>query len=207
MRSIAHDPLNLYLYNTPDDYKYRARWQVGRKVKLFVQYCHAVYSGTAWTVNHGDSIMLLADPTLEERPLNKILSRFVTWIVRLINWYCLSAEQQKRTAELISGMQNTFEAFLGESMSHILEIDHLATAPECQHRGYATALVQLAAALADARGVQLELTSSHPANRHFYQSLGFKFLHTFYVGAENTSWAGAPVSIDLMVRDPKDIST
>ena len=40
--------------------------------------------------------------------------------------------------------------------------------------------------------------SSNVGNRGFYGALGFDVVRTFYMGAENLTWKGEPVPVDVV---------
>ncbi|EKM56557.1 uncharacterized protein PHACADRAFT_253756 [Phanerochaete carnosa HHB-10118-sp] len=206
-KSIAADPLDRYMSNTPDNHKKTKRWKAGRKAMIYLQWYKAIYDEAAWTVNRGESLIGLGDPTRKESPLDKVLGSLFVQLIKGIRDLAESKEQRKRSTEFMNKAMNTAKEVLGDRTTKMIEVSGLATTPERQGRGYATALAHLATDLADARGVQSWLMSSNTINRGFYHELGFEIVATFYVGNDNPTWNEPPVPIDIMVREPKGASS
>ncbi|OJT10214.1 hypothetical protein TRAPUB_13319 [Trametes pubescens] len=85
------------------------------------------------------------------------------------------------------------EKAFGKSIENLIEIQGLATAPEHQGKGYGTALMLLANAMADVqkRGVYLVTTDAHG----FYQRFGYRVVEEDVLGVDNPKWTGEPVHI------------
>ncbi|KZP18408.1 hypothetical protein FIBSPDRAFT_956387 [Athelia psychrophila] len=73
----------------------------------------------------------------------------------------------------------------------------LFTAPECQGRGYAGAVLGSVTALADAQNRATWLASSNVLDREFYNSQGFNTAGTITIGRGDADWHKAPVVLDL----------
>ncbi|EKM52805.1 uncharacterized protein PHACADRAFT_186867 [Phanerochaete carnosa HHB-10118-sp] len=205
-KSTASDPSDRYMCNTPDNHKKTKLWKAGRKAAIYLHFYKIVYDKTAWTINHGESLVNLGDPTRKESPLDKLINFLFVRLTGGIRELTRSEEQRKRFNEFMSKASSTAKEVLGDKISQMIEVDSLATAPERQGRGYASTLVRLATDLGDARGVQSWLLSSNTANRGFFHELGFEIVATFYLGDDNPTWTEQPIPVDIMAREPKGAS-
>ncbi|KIP05678.1 hypothetical protein PHLGIDRAFT_487418 [Phlebiopsis gigantea 11061_1 CR5-6] len=96
---------------------------------------------------------------------------------------------------------------LGSRVDSMLEVGGLATLPDWQGHGYATALIRTVTDNGDRTNRSCWLGSSNTVNRGFYRSLGFEIVHTFQLGDDNPDWHEKPVLFDIMVRELKQDAT
>ncbi|EJF61313.1 hypothetical protein DICSQDRAFT_61087, partial [Dichomitus squalens LYAD-421 SS1] len=82
-------------------------------------------------------------------------------------------------------------AAFGEKVADMMEIQVLATDPDAQGRGYASALVKYVLRQSDADGRDTWLVTSDAYT--FYQRLGFSVVGTTYIGSNNPAWDRDPV--------------
>ncbi|GJE95585.1 GNAT family N-acetyltransferase [Phanerochaete sordida] len=195
-RANAGDPLQRFLLATSDSAGPHPIRTAARKLLYYVQYATEVHARIAWVVQGGASYMRFGDPF---RPK--------TWLTRAadcaaaaaLGWV-LTKQQRARRTEFRTKLLTAVHARLGDGARRMVEVAILMTAPECQGRGYASALVRGATGLADAHGVGSFVVSSNVANRGFYRACGFEIVETLWVGDEPT-WDGELVPVDLMARE------
>ncbi|GJE95587.1 GNAT family N-acetyltransferase [Phanerochaete sordida] len=200
-RANIDDPLNRYIKDTPDGGKPSgARTAAGRAV-MYLSYSNEAHEKISWTINHGESYLRLGDPLHKKSRLARVVERVVG--VLLVG--LLTAEQKKRHGEFLRKLRAALEELFGDELERMVELTSIATAPERQGRGYASALVHIVTDLADARGVDSWVVSSNTANRGFYGSFGYKLARTIYLGGDDPTWEKPPVAVDIMVRKPKSM--
>ncbi|EKM52841.1 uncharacterized protein PHACADRAFT_212048 [Phanerochaete carnosa HHB-10118-sp] len=187
----------------PDNHKSTKRWKFGHKVTTYVHLAKLVYEKTGWTINHGESCVDLGDPTRKKRPLDKVVNFLYVQLTQGIRGLTESKEQRKCVAELTSKGGCALKEALGDEISRMFEVSSLSTIPERQGRGYATALVHLVTDLTDAKGLRSLLISSNTINRPFFRELGFEIVGAVCLGNDNPTWKEPPVTVDIMVREPK----
>ena len=118
-------------------------------------------------------------------------------------------------------MHKALGSTIADKLDDMLLISALATAPECQGKGYASTLVRMATSLvrtfptstsvivcasdpvhgrsqADAQGRAVWLGSSNLKNLEFYNSLGFYTVYRISLGLNNPTWTEPPVLVDLV---------
>ncbi|GJE95600.1 GNAT family N-acetyltransferase [Phanerochaete sordida] len=194
LAAFAADPLNRFLKDTPDSAPPNARTRAARTALLYAQAADDVRSGALWTVAHGASYLRLGDPLHAPDALARAVARLVAGLTLRT----LTRMQRARYDAFVRAANAAIADALGDAVADMLLVDGLATAPACQGRGYARALVRVATDLADARSTRSWLVSSNAANRGFYGACGFRGVRTFYLGADDATWTRAPVPIDIV---------
>ncbi|GJE95595.1 GNAT family N-acetyltransferase [Phanerochaete sordida] len=203
--SVDDDTLEFYLQAGTADDKDVKRYRTGQRMLYRMQFYRSILDRAAWTIEHGQSVIIVSDPAQKRRPLSKFFSPIYRSLVRGIRGVYQNKEQNKRSKEFVGKMEKAIEDTIGDRLAEMFEVSSLVTAPAYRRRGYATALVHVATDAADARGAPTWLASSNTVNRGFYHSLGFATVATFYLGTDNPAWKAPPVPIDIMVREPKEM--
>ncbi|GBE83450.1 hypothetical protein SCP_0504990 [Sparassis crispa] len=200
------DPLSRYLlYDNPDvnrsvflDQRYRVIYSLGIS--------DAVHRHVAFTVNHGDSLIIL-EPAPNSLPPKKCLERIAGavrgTIVRYLELFN-SKEQKKRSKEFKEQVEATLKTTIGDQVDDMMLLEGFCTTPDKQGRGYGTALAKHVGAIADAQGRSTWLLSSNVANTGYYENLDFWTVGEFSLGDNNPTWKKPPIIIRIMVRKPHD---
>ncbi|GJE95596.1 GNAT family N-acetyltransferase [Phanerochaete sordida] len=197
-RASVDDPLNRFLKYYPDSTRRFDVHGAAQGALMYLSFAGEVRERVSWTIGRGESYLRIGDPSHKTGILTKLIERVVGLLMGLL----LTSEQKTRRAEWARKLEEATKAALGDDATRMVELTSVATAPERQGRGYASALVRLVTALADARGVGSWLVSSNVANRGFYAAFGYKVARTLYLGDEDPTWTLPPVPIDIMVREP-----
>ncbi|KZT74806.1 hypothetical protein DAEQUDRAFT_719987 [Daedalea quercina L-15889] len=206
-KAFEHDPRRRYLEDTPDardetlhDMRTWYRPLIG--FQLFA----AAVVDRAWCINRGDSIATYGNPTVPLTARQILMARLMTIVAKVLMWLLsisLPAEQNNRLQESEKKMSAAIQNTLGDRTKEMLSLNLLATAPESQGHGYATALVRAVTSEADSHGRCTWLISSNYVNTVFYEGLGFVPVREIILGDENPTWNKAPVVMLLMVREPQ----
>ncbi|RDX44703.1 hypothetical protein OH76DRAFT_1559523 [Lentinus brumalis] len=165
-----------------------------RKLLIALGYADVVRRGRVLTINRGDSnLSYCVSGEKRAGPL-------VLWVHTLFNGF-KSAELRKRETEIGTKLRAMFKSALGDRVNEMMELAGLATAPEKQGRGYATALVKALNDMADARGCAVFVITDDA--KWFYEELGYVVVAEDWAGVDNPKWKGDPVPVRLMVREPR----
>ncbi|KAH9936883.1 uncharacterized protein BXZ73DRAFT_100298 [Epithele typhae] len=89
---------------------------------------------------------------------------------------------------------------VGERAEEMIELTGLATAPEKQGRGYASALMHALHEIADENGLAIWLATTDAMG--FYALFGYKLAAEGWIGQENPEWDGGPIPVRIMIREP-----
>ncbi|KAI0375745.1 hypothetical protein BV20DRAFT_959781 [Pilatotrama ljubarskyi] len=108
------------------------------------------------------------------------------------------AEVKRRKKEALEKIQALAKAVFSDKVEEMYEIQALATAPEAQGQGYASALVTTATDMADAAGNDTWVLTTEAYR--FYEPLGFVVMGECTVGESNPTWDRPPVILRAMLR-------
>ncbi|KAH9899773.1 hypothetical protein C8Q73DRAFT_787620 [Cubamyces lactineus] len=169
---------------------------VRQRFALTINYLDNVHCHKAWTIDHGSSILTLGFPENREGP-------FLPIVAPLLKAFD-TEELKKRKKEWVDATNMLLRETLGDAVKDMIEVQGLATAPEKQGRGYATALMRFVNALvllsrlspkADAqeRSVYLFTTDAYG----FYETVGYTVLQEAVIGVDNPKWNGDPIHIRI----------
>jgi len=198
------DPLFRYvLHDVPD---YNKSFMIKRRYNIIysLAIADAVRRKCAWTVNHGEALIML-EPTPKDEEKRTRLDRLITNVNGLILKYLRSLdskEQKKRGKEVGEKSAAVVKEAFGDAVADMRVLEGFATAPEKQGRGYGTALAEYVCAISESEGRATWLLSSNVANTPFYEGLGFETVGEFTLGESNPTWKEDPVVIRIMVRTP-----
>ncbi|KAI0650644.1 hypothetical protein C8Q79DRAFT_998441 [Trametes meyenii] len=158
------------------------------KLGLGVGFLDGVYRGKAWTVNHGEAILLLNLPGVAQGPVLPILAP----LFKSFDSDELRKRKQEFAAKLIKMLKEAFDS----KVEDMIEVQALATAPEKQGRGYGTTLMEFVNAKADRvnRAVWLLTSDAHG----FYERVGYSVLAHEVIGDSNPKWHGEPVHLRIV---------
>ncbi|RDX44722.1 hypothetical protein OH76DRAFT_1046452 [Lentinus brumalis] len=165
-----------------------------KKFLIALNYADVVRRGRVFTINRGDSNLAYREPG------EKRADSLIIYIASLFNPF-KSAELRKRETEIGTKLRTMFKSALGDRVNDMMELAGLATAPEKQGRGYATALVKFLNDMADARGRAVYLITDDA--KWFYEELGYVLVAEDWAGVDNPKWKGDPVPVRIMVREPQ----
>ncbi|KAI0375744.1 hypothetical protein BV20DRAFT_1040341 [Pilatotrama ljubarskyi] len=184
-RAFTYDSLMVY-FASVDTAPFR---EARQKAGYYIMFDGAIRQGRMLTVDEGRAVMKYGGPGDGKPPR---LHRFLTWVLDQFD----TPELVKRKTEFMGKVVAMVTDALGEKVADMYEIQAIATAPEAQERGYGTALVTTVTDMGDAQGrdVWLITTDAYP----FYESLGFSTIRSDLVGADNSAWDGAPITIRLV---------
>jgi len=198
-RTVRATAINDPLYKYISEHRVRNRWRDKlQQVLESMTLSKFIDHRTAWVVDSGDAFIFYSDPAKHDTRRHKLLSYFASIIRKLTT----KAEQKRRHTEFMTKMNAALKASLGDRMKEMYYLDHLATIPAKQGRGYATTLCRVFTDEADMRGLASYLVSSNvEANTRFYNHVGFRIVKEFLLGDDNPTWKRAPVVIAIMVRE------
>ncbi|KAI0346793.1 hypothetical protein BDW22DRAFT_460942 [Trametopsis cervina] len=189
--AFENDPLQGYFRYTPnpaDDGAWRENWHnwLGRNLT------ENISRGRAWTTEDVGAVLIYAPVSSHEEEKNEANARKKTK---------LSEEQLKRAGEWGEKSEKVIGDVLGDSRKETVYLDFLATSPEKQGRGYASALIRKVTGEADSQHRATWLMSSNVANVGFYHSFGFVTKASIVVGDTNPTWQNPPLIVELLVRE------
>ncbi|KAI0335566.1 hypothetical protein GY45DRAFT_810276 [Cubamyces sp. BRFM 1775] len=165
---------------------------VRQRFALTINYLDNVHCHKAWTIDHGSSILTLGFPENREGP-------FLPIVAPLLKAFD-TEELKKRKKEWVDATNTLLRETLGDAVKNMIEVQGLATAPEKQGRGYATALMRFVNAIADAQGRSVYLFTTDAYS--FYEIVGYTVLQEAVIGIDNPKWKGDPIHIRIMYRPP-----
>ncbi|KAH9849900.1 hypothetical protein C2E23DRAFT_861646 [Lenzites betulinus] len=161
----------------------------------FSSLADAIHLVNVYSINGGDAILVIVDDVEAKRfgPLGSVIKPLLK--------ACWTEELAKRHGEFFGKMIELLEAAFGDSYKDMIEIRSVATAPEKQGRGYAGALMRIAAEMGDAqgRGIYAVTTDAYK----FYEAVGYTVVQEGTMGADNPSWSGPPIVVRVMYRAPE----
>jgi len=205
--AFKNDPLVNYLTYTRDRKK-PSRAQQKLAVLLWKKYMKfALKQELAYTVDAGYSALISTPPEKDFKRLNPIERLFKTTLLKMFNltsYLNRSPEQRRRYQEFIEKTKALSDAHLpGDAAKDMVYIDLLATHPDYQGRGNATALLETVLFHADIRGRTVYLFTGNTVNIGFYGLFGFEDVGEALLGIDNPTWNGPPVRVPLMIRKPR----
>lgn len=212
--AFKNDPHRRYTFETPDA-QTRPWRRITMKILIFMVnirlISEAIHRGTAWTVNHGDAMMIYSMPasSIAKSRLSKfidILFHIIDTLLKAMFRIIASPEQKYRVHEGDEKTQRAVKLALGDRVEDMFQVQLVATAPDKQGYGYGSSLVQVVTSKADEECRSTWLTSSNFANTRFYESLGFASVGEISLGHDNPTWNGPPVIVLVMVREPATYS-
>ncbi|KAH9846937.1 hypothetical protein C2E23DRAFT_536501 [Lenzites betulinus] len=186
-RAFAQDQIMLYYSSVDTTPFYSARWKIRHTLNVW----DAVLQHRILTVDHGKSVLLYGFPG-SNHP--KKLFRFLLGLLEKAD----SPELAKRKAEFRGKIWSMVRDAFGTEAPDMYDLQILATAPEAQGRGYASALVTTVTNMADAAGRDTWLITA--GSYTFYEQLGFVVVGKDALGDNNPKWEGKPIPIHLMRR-------
>ncbi|KAI0831866.1 hypothetical protein BC628DRAFT_560809 [Trametes gibbosa] len=161
----------------------------------FSSLADAIHFVKVFTINNGEAVLIIVDSPGAKRfgPLGSVIKPLLK--------ACWTEELTKRHGEFFGKMIELLEAAFGDSYKDMIEIRSLATSPEQQGKGYASALMRIAAEMGDAqgRGIYAVTTDAYK----FYETVGYTIVQEGTVGAGNAAWHGPPIVVRVMYRAPK----
>ncbi|KAL5487674.1 hypothetical protein ACEPAI_5782 [Sanghuangporus weigelae] len=198
--AFKNDPLLLYIkagqeWSPFRTVIYRCLWKFRRRRELRKK--------LAYTVNAGDAVITATATKSGSSKPSPIDRAFRSLELALLQVFVLHSEQTKRAKELDSKSAKVVKDELGDKIQSMFYVDLLATNPEHQGHGYATALLKAVLLAADLRGCATYLLSSNIANVPFYESFGFVRTADVLLGDDNPKWEHPPLAVALMVRQAK----
>ncbi|KZV66562.1 hypothetical protein PENSPDRAFT_755592 [Peniophora sp. CONT] len=201
--AFAENPMRLYLDEFAPEENSALQYIV-----LCLDVIRQIDSGVALMVDDGDAVLLGRTPPNTSSPpslLSRIIARFESWYMKRL--YSPSnphfpAEGQKRREEFRKRIEEEVDTGLGESKGDMWYVNVLATRPEAQGKGYASALMRHFADMADSTPIWLH--SSDYANTGFYEYMGYRIRAETMLGENDESWKHDPVHMTLMVKDGTD---
>ncbi|KAI0352851.1 hypothetical protein OH77DRAFT_1512994 [Trametes cingulata] len=189
-RAFTQDSLMMY-FVAADSAPFR---EARQKAGYYIMFDAAIRQRRMLTVDDGKAVMKYGAPGDGGPPR---LHRFLTWLGELSDPPELTKRKKEFMAKVVAMVSNAF----GEKVADMYEVQALATAPEAQGRGYATALVNTVTDRGDAEGRDVWLITADAYA--FYEWLGFSTIRSELVGVDNPTWDGAPITIRLMHRPAK----
>ncbi|CAA7259604.1 unnamed protein product [Cyclocybe aegerita] len=166
----------------------------------------------AWTVNEGEAFLLAIPAGAEEIKCKGIEDRIyhavLNFFARMLNRQSLAKKKQRqRYDESEKKFQQSSSLFLKEE-NDMFDLMFLATAPNSQHHGYASALMRKLMNMADEHDKRIWLQCSNAHNEVFYKRFGFETVGKFTLEDQQQKNkkrfypCGLPIEIKLMVRLP-----
>ncbi|EKM54617.1 uncharacterized protein PHACADRAFT_185527 [Phanerochaete carnosa HHB-10118-sp] len=157
------------IHLTSIDYHGSALPMLGRRTEISALWGYCVTKGLAWTIDNGAAIICYG-------PAKSTLSR-----------------TDKAAVSVLVGAlgMNT----LGDREEEAIYLQILATTPEKQGRGYASALIRTVTGIADAQRRATFLLSSNLINTGFYNSFGFVEGAKIVLGNDDPTWREPPVVV------------
>ncbi|CDO68708.1 hypothetical protein BN946_scf184652.g35 [Trametes cinnabarina] len=167
---------------------YDTRWRIRHTLTLL----DTVHQRRTVTIGHGASLLQYSAPGNDQNS-GWYNAFFRAWEV--FN----TRELTKRKAETRELTGSIVQQAFGEKVKDMYSIEILATAPEAQGRGYASALVNAVVEMAAAEGRDVWLVSSD--SWKFYERLGFVLVNQADLGADNPEWHEEPVTLHILYKD------
>ncbi|VDC04264.1 unnamed protein product [Peniophora sp. CBMAI 1063] len=201
--AFAKNPMVLYLqeYAPPEN-------PIMSRIMLYLHFIRQIDSGVALMVGNGDAVLLGIEPPSTSPPpsmLSKSILRFQQWYNKRLYSPAnprFPAEGRRRVLEYQKVVEKEESEALGDAKDGMWYVNLLATRPDKQGKGYASALMHHFGTLADETPIWLH--SSDYANTGFYESLGYRVRAEAMLGVDNESWKHEPVHMTLMVKDRTD---
>lgn len=198
------DPMFRYVqHNVPDrDKSFMAKRRYNVIYNLAI--ADAARQKCAWTVNHGEALILLEHApkdAAKRTRLDKLISTMTGLILKYLRLLD-SPEQRKRSNEMSEKSEAVIKEAFGDAVADMRVLEGFVTAPEKQGQGYGTALAKHVCAIAESEGRATWLLSSNIMNTPFYEGLGFETVGEFTLGESNPTWKEDPVIIRIMVKRP-----
>ncbi|KAI0832525.1 hypothetical protein BC628DRAFT_1309639, partial [Trametes gibbosa] len=161
-------------------------------LRTFTLLADSVSTMKTFCVNGGESIILIRDAQLRRGPVGTVVGP----ILRAA-WTKEFAKRQKEFSDIVDEL---LEAAFGDARKDLIEVFGLATAPEKQGQGYATALMHIVNDMSDVqgRGVYLVTTDAY----RFFEPLGYSIVQEGFIGVDNPKWSGPPVAIRIVNEKP-----
>ncbi|KAL1944251.1 hypothetical protein VTO73DRAFT_3436 [Trametes versicolor] len=188
VQKIMHDEAMMeYLISADTAPFFETRW----KLKNSINFADGISQRRMLTVNRGDSQLKYGLPG------NTKTGRIYAWLAYFVR---LSdpPEVKKRWKECFEKIEALTQSAFGDKVEVMYELQSLATAPEAQGKGFASALVTTVTDMGDADGhdVWVLTTSAYK----FYETLGFSIVGEETIGASNPKWDREPVTLRVMLR-------
>lgn len=204
--AFEHDPLTSYIRGDTKGKKGRTS-KLGRRLE---QAELAIYiADNRWMAlgAKGGKAMLIGSyalaspegsPTKKKHKIFDFLRRYIYQFGRVAG----SKLHQKRTDNVMSKASALMQKAIGrEEMAEMLSVSLLCTAPAHQGHGYASALLQKVADIADAQQRPIALGAIE-INVPFYNFNGYVSLGSTLVGDDDPTWKEDPIIYHIMVRYP-----
>lgn len=206
--AAQNDPLYIYENDTPDAIKLPFRKRRER-LEITLSIASWVRDGIGLTINEGQAIVVMLPVQRGKRRGNKKLNELLQKVASVIGSILVpkTPEQKRRVKERTEKLHKLLESALAGREAEMISVNALATAPECQRRGYGGALVDYITRKADEQGRSTYLLSSNPINEPFYNKHGFIEVAAVDIGDSNATWKHKPIRIPLMVREYKGHNT
>jgi len=166
-----------------------------------------LYSKLAFQVGDGAAVCVCSRASEEDSRTNigvtgRII-RFVASKMDVVRQYINTPERAKREKEVWSKGSELETKVLGSRKMKMMYLDLIVADPALQGKGYGSALMRHANALADAKNCAVWLHSSDLGNTAFYNAMGYVKAGEWSLGDDNPSWNGPPIVLYLMIREAK----
>ncbi|KAH9921559.1 acyl-CoA N-acyltransferase [Epithele typhae] len=189
-RAFQSTPEQRYLADR--DYK-RTR-ELRDRVTSFFAFADAVRAKRARAVGHGRASLHFYSRPGELPPKPRLAK---LW--RPIADALTSKEYKRRANELRDAVTMLQKEAIGDRAEKMFLVAGLATAPEWQGHGYATALLEAVLEMADREGDAVWLATTDAAG--FYERFEFEVVAETWVAKDNPDYHGPPVPIRMMIRE------
>ncbi|KAF9057976.1 hypothetical protein BJ165DRAFT_1521308 [Panaeolus papilionaceus] len=203
IEAFAQDPQMLYLR---DEQRQTRFWQWVDKVSMSTYLAIALPSTVALTVKHGEAFIIAAPARSISGP-TKPLDRFLGFIQRgcaaVLKRSVGTGEQRKRNRELDAKIHEALNRLFGDRLEEMLTVNILATHPAVRRQGHGGALLDAVNSLVDFTGQTAWLQCSNTKNIPFYNQHGYETVGEVLLGDQNPTWHNHPVTVSIMVREPK----
>jgi len=136
---LTEDPLEKYFGVSPREAR---KIQTVRSFMFSLDLTIHIRRKTGWVIGDCDAFICFSDASARESKFDKWLDNLTNKITRLESraW---TEEQTKRINEFKTKVRKVVPEALGKRTKTMLYLDHVATMPDKQGRGYGTALCKI----------------------------------------------------------------